>query len=359
METTTIRRNARRGFLLALALAVAFGLAGCAAVGRVAGVSPGALPPVEGDAIEAADYADANNWLEKTANPVKPTDVFVLYPTTYVMPEGGSAVASIGDARMRAGARDFLANEASAIAALGNVFAPYYRQVDAMWTLTRPRAQSIAHQRGVPKTDALAAFDYYLKHLNGGRPFTLVGHSQGSAMTKEILFDYFVRHPEAARRMVAAYVIGFSVTPEDLRRNPAMKFARGANDVGVIVSYNTVAPGATLDKIAVVSRGALAINPITWTRGADPAPASLSLGSQLALSGPLEKAMNFADATLDAEYGVVICRSADEATYAMPESLSAAFGKGSFHLYDFGFYYYNLRENAARRIERFLAGAKD
>ena len=52
--------------------------------------------------------------------------------------------------------------------------------------------------------DALAAFDYYIRHYNQGRPFVLVGHSQGSAMTKLILFDYLSARPDVYRRMVAA-----------------------------------------------------------------------------------------------------------------------------------------------------------
>ena len=32
----------------------------------------------------------------------------------------------------------------------------------------------------IPKADVFAAFDYYIKHYNNGRPFILAGHSQGS-----------------------------------------------------------------------------------------------------------------------------------------------------------------------------------
>ncbi len=43
------------------------------------------------------------------------------------------------------------------------------------------------------------------------------------------------------------------------------KFAKGAKDIGVIISYNTEAPQVA-GKNPVVLPGAMAINPITWTR---------------------------------------------------------------------------------------------
>jgi hypothetical protein len=68
--------------------------------------------------------------------------------------------------------------------------------------------ESVIYFRGVPKTDIIAAFDYYIKNLNDGRPFILAGHSQGSIMILEILASYMKANPEVYRRMIAAYAIG-------------------------------------------------------------------------------------------------------------------------------------------------------
>ena len=38
--------------------------------------------------------------------------------------------------------------------------------------------------------------------------------------------------------MVAAHVIGYSVTKDDLEANPHMKFATGETDTGVIISWH-------------------------------------------------------------------------------------------------------------------------
>lgn len=96
---------------------------------------------------------------------------------------------------------------------------------------------------GPPAVDVFAAFKYYLKHYNHGRPYILVGHSQGSDVLRYLLSDYMKTHPRVYSRMVAAYIVGQSITPRYLADNPHLKFARGAGDTGVIVSWNTEAPG--------------------------------------------------------------------------------------------------------------------
>ena len=91
----------------------------------------------------------------------------------------------------------------------------------------------------VPKTDVFAALDYYFEHLNGGRPFILAGHSQGSIMQSFVLAEYMKAHPEYLKRMIAAYVIGFSITEDYLKANPHLKFAEGADDTAIVVSEET------------------------------------------------------------------------------------------------------------------------
>ncbi len=307
-----------------------------------------AVTPAQSPAIAASDYADAGNWAIVAENPDKPVDVFLLYPTTY---QGEATTSEIGDVGMREGALAWYERAGSAFEAAGNIYMPFYRQMNAMWTLTLPedeRAHALAN--GANKVDAIAAFEHYLTHYNNGRPFILAGHSQGSSTLKELLFDYFMQHPELAERMIAAYVIGYSVTADDLERNPAMKFAEGADDTGVIISWNTVSPGADTENLQTLLPGSLAINPISWTRGDEHAAASENLGSFI--DG--KRVMNLADARVDTQLGAVITNA--DLSYAMPEEMSAAFGTGSFHTQDIGFYYYNLRENAINRAQKYLAG---
>jgi len=242
--------------------------------------------------------------------------------------------------------------QATAFETAGNIYAPYYRQDDAAYALSLSSEDLDKLVGGIPKTDAIAAFDYYIKNFNNGRPFILAGHSQGSNVMVYLLSEYMKEHPEVYARMIAAYVIGYSVTGEYLAKNPHLKFAEGPNDTGVIISYNTEAPNVVANPM--VLPGAIAINPITWTREETLATAAQNLGS-IVISTEREilsnNAKDFADARVDKARGVVICSTVDVQKFAPGNPV---FGRGVFHSFDIPFYYYNLRENAENRTKVFL-----
>lgn len=79
-----------------------------------------------------------------------------------------------------------------------------------------------------------------------------------------MLKDYFREHPEYYGRMVAAHVIGFSVTRDYLEANPHLRFAAGESDAGVIISWNTEGKGNVDTKAGnvVVMPGEVSINPL-------------------------------------------------------------------------------------------------
>ena len=124
----------------------------------------------------------------------------------------------------------------------------------------------------------------------------------------------------------------------------------------MIVSWNTEAPGLTINN-PVVQPGAIAINPITWTRSERPASAAQSLGSLLPdAAGVLKKVNHYADARVDKARGVIVCTTCSISTYA--PGTPGGFPRGIFHLHDYAFYYFDLRHNAANRIQRFLSTHK-
>ena len=182
-------------------------------------------------------------------------------------------------------------------------------------------------------------------------------------MLKMALCDYFREHTEYLERMVAAYIIGFSVTSDDLKVNPALKFAEGADDTRVIVSWNTEGPENKDEKNTVVLENAISINPLNWKRDDTYAPASENIGDRIPVmeSGTFE-ALDFkfhkpglADAQLDLERGVVVCTTlADQ--YVKPEEHGAdnIFGPASLHESDYAAYWDNIRENVMTRIDAFL-----
>jgi len=255
---------------------------------------------------------------------------------------------------MLLGSQGAFERQATAFETVGNLYAPYYRQADAAYTLTLPPAERWAVIDSIPAKDAIAAFDHYIKNYNNGKPFILVGHSQGAQVLLILLNKYMSEHADVYARMVCAYVIGYPVTAEFMNANPHLKFAEGADDTGVIVSYNTqspsVAPGAN---IVMANDIGLVINPINWKRDETHATAEESLGSNMPLDaqGNFGLIPNFADARINLAKGVLECTSVDEnAMY----QISGAMGPGVYHSFDISFYYYNLRENAENRINRFL-----
>jgi hypothetical protein len=331
---------------------------GCGAAGRASALpDAGAPAPTPASARapaappQATDYARAEHWLHRPASPDKPVDVFYLYPTAWRREgPGAPSVCAVDHPGMVAGAKAAFARQATAFETVGNLFAPYYRQADAAFTLGLPPAARDEVIGGAPTADATAAFRWFLEHHNQGRPFILAGHSQGANVLLNLLAGYLQEHPEVYRRMVVAYVIGYSVTPGWLASHPHLRFAEGADDTGVIVSYNTQAPDVPAGRNPVVLPGALVINPISWTREETLAPAAAGRGSYMPVDGAFAKVPPVADARVDRAKGVLVT-TADQA------GLVLGFGPGIFHSYDGLFYYFDLRANAALRVEAALRRA--
>lgn len=354
----TISRRARtRESLLGIAilptLAVVV-LAGC--------TSTTATPPQLGTPTAAlqtgvdgpvTDYAKASNWLKLPERTDKPVDVFYIYPTAY-QKAGPSApdIADVTDTGMRQGAQAAYARQATAFEDTANIFAPYYRQADATYALTLPQAEHVQVIEGAPLIDVTAAFTHYVENDNHGRPFMLVAHSQGSDVATHLLATYLKDNPDVYSRMIAAYLPGYSVTPDYLTENPHLSFAEGATDTGVILSWNTEAPTIGGPN-PVLLPGALVINPITWTRSEAVAPADASLGSWLPdTSGTYRKVPHYADAQVDIEKGALISTTPDVNVWS--PGGPKAFPRGVYHSFDFPFYYFNVQANAKERVSAYL-----
>lgn len=299
---------------------------------------------------EMCGYSQPELWMKLPKAIDKEVDVFYLYPTSWAKADPSEPdICAIDNPSMVKGANAAYARQATAFEPVGNVYAPYYRQADAVYALALPPDEREALIAGIPATDAEAAFDYYLKHYNHGRPFLLVGHSQGAQILTLLLSGYLREHPKVYERMIAAYIIGYSVTTDYLQENPHLRFAEGPDDTGVIVSYNTLGPNVALEDAPFLLSGAVAINPINWKLDETLATTDEGLGSYMPdEDGVFHQVPQYADAHVDTSLGVVVCNTADDS------QLFLAFGPGIYHSYDIPFYYFNLRANAANRTEKFL-----
>lgn len=299
---------------------------------------------------EHIDYADKKQWVAQPDETPLPVDVFYLYPTSWQKKSPDeSNLCTIDNETLRTTAPLVFEQQATAFETAGNVFAPYYRQADAAFCLGLSDSEQLQVLCGTPLLDVEAALDYYFENCNQGRPFILAGHSQGSQILSYVLQGYMDKHPELKERMIAAYLIGYSVTPNTgiFMGTNAFKFAEKADDTGVIVSYNTEAP-VVEGHNPIVRENALNINPITWTRTSETAPASASKGARV---GGVDKGP-LADATIDIQRNVVVCSTVDSETFS---SKNGVFPKGAYHGQDYGLYYYDLRANAELRAATYLA----
>lgn len=299
---------------------------------------------------EKIDYSNPKHWMVMPEKNEKNVDAIYIYPTVYgTLSEAEDDIADIDDTSMRVMALYSAANQASVFDENCNVYAPYYRQftVESLLDIMDNSPESLSY---IASRDLYPMLDYYFENLNEGRPFILAGHSQGSVWLTVILEDYMKAHPEYLEKMIAAYAIGYSVTKDYLEKNPHLKFAQGADDTGVIISYNTEGAGNKEAYNCVVKEGAIAINPINWRLDDTYATKEENLGT-LEESGELIK--NYADARLDVERGVVVCSSVKNST-EIQNALRKYFGPESFHLQDYNLYYGNLQQNVADRIDAFM-----
>ena len=305
------------------------------------------------------DYSQAENWLDvpaaivkdgaldvTAANSLKAVDVFYVYPTvTGFRPE--TEVCDMTDTVMIAGAQMVRQIQTAVFDESCNVFMPYYRQI-SMPKLGMDYPAIIGFISQFDITDAL---DYYFTNLNQGRPFIIAGHSQGAATVIALLENYMTKHPELLSRMVAAYPIGFAVTKDWLAKT-GLKFAEGATDTGVIVSWNTEGPANQEAKNVTLAPGGISINPINWKRDDTYADVKENLGS-LTYDGKLVTP-GIADARVDTVRGSVVVSTADPKLYAIADEGTQMFGPECYHLHDYGFFFNNLKQNVADRIKAFM-----
>lgn len=298
---------------------------------------------------EENPYADPSQWISLPPTALKPVDVFYLYPTVYARTSDTASIYSErDDATLRGQATMAFQLQATAFAQVANLYAPMYRQVDAATVLSLPFDQRDSLLQQAPLEDAIAAFDYYIQHYNHDRPFILAGHSQGSDVLKLLLAGYMQEHPEVYARMVAAYCIGASITPAFLAEYSHLKFAQKSDDTQVIISYNTEGPGVTEPNL-IVSKDALVINPLSWSRTEEPVDAQNNLGSLLpGPNGNPALLAGIADARLDLSRSVVICSTVEGKLPVLASS--AHFPKGVYHSFDYALYYANIAENAMQRF---------
>jgi Protein of unknown function (DUF3089) len=134
-----------------------------------------------------------------------PVDCFYVYPT--VSQDRGL------NSDMAAGREEKLAAETQfgRFASVCRPFAPVYRQMTLASVVAYSAGADIADAAKLAYGDVLAAWRNYIRTRNGGRPFVLIGHSQGSLMLQQLIAREIETNPTVAARMKLAIIPGFNV----------------------------------------------------------------------------------------------------------------------------------------------------
>ena len=237
-----------------------------------------------------------------------------------------------------------LDTQASVFTPSANLYAPYYRQ-SSFQNLDPDVNMFESPVFRVGAGDIERAFAYFLEHYSEGRPFIIASHSQGT-LTTLALMRKVMKDPALRERLVAAYLIGYSIMPEDFEQYPYLKPATGPADTGVIISYNTQSPEASGSP--VLKPGAFCINPLTWTTDETPADKSLNRGAVFFAddSGKIVREVpQYVGARVDRASGALICEPPDAAALDIGH-----FPPGVYHKFDYVFWYRNLQDNVKTRL---------
>ena len=165
----------------------------------------------------APDYAHAQGWALRPADPLHPTaadppaEVFFLHSTLYA--GGRDWNGPIQDRSSQAMLeRIVLPNYAGPFQRVGRVWAPRYRAASLFAYMTlRDDARDA---RRFPYRDVRAAFDAMLAQVPSDRPIVIAGVGQGGQMALRLLQERVERDPALVRRIAGVYLMD-TVAPVD------------------------------------------------------------------------------------------------------------------------------------------------
>ena len=165
--------------------------------------------------------------------------VFFIHPTSYIGRDHWNA--ALDDADTNARAALFLRAQASAFNEAGAIWAPRYRQATfgAFLTSRADAEKALALAYG----DVSDAFDAFLKQVGPTRPIILAGHSQGALHLERLLRDRVAGTP-LAKRIVAAYVVGWPISRATDLPRLGLPECTSADQAGCILSWQSFAEPA-------------------------------------------------------------------------------------------------------------------
>ncbi len=299
-----------------------------------------------GSAPTAPDYALEKNWAALPGGEEDhPVDVFYVYPTSYLLGRNWNADTEDALANFITD-HGVLTQQASVFAGSARIFVPRYRQVSQGGQMQTTMPQQKAQALALAYHDVQRAFDYYLQHHNHGRPFFLASHSQGTTHALKLVPYLFSHHPHASRRLIAAYLVGNTVSETDLL--PVLPVCNTARATGCFVSWNSVLRGG--DAGHWLAKGdPVCVNPLSWRRDGQRVYPEQNLGSIKLTHGMFDEHPQAGVTGAQCIDGILRIDQPKQGGYNL-----AVFAGGSYHAYDYNLFYLNIRENVRQRTQAFI-----
>jgi hypothetical protein len=288
-----------------------------------------------------------------------PADGFYVNPTTF---RGQQWNAAVTDLASNVEVDAVTMSQATVLAECCRIFAPRYRQAaSAASSPTTVDRNSGMQAFGLAFEDVRAAFEQFLA-ASGDRPIVLLGHSQGAFHLHRLLTEVIAGTP-LVERLVAAYAVGIAAPAGNLSGPwSGLTACDGPEKTGCVAAWSTYGPPG--DGIAYQRAMAqrypqyaradggidlLCMNPLTGA--ASPAPPEANLGAVAlpALNGYLP-APQPAFVGAACEDGIL-----KTSRVPPPPYTALALPGENYHFYDIPLFHSNLREDAARRVEAWLA----
>lgn len=292
-------------------------------------------------------YWMKNRWAYLPDTVTKELDVFYIAPSFIMGQEGNYNFDSKDQAQKQEFVR-IVNSEKGIYDETANFYAPFYRQT--AWGISGLSEKEQSRYKALAYRDVKAAFQYYRKHLNHGRPYIIAGSSEGAELVMKLVKDCLPEEEER-EKLIAAYAIGTNVTESELKAYPHLRMARGEADTGCIISFSCENESSAASAASTeISAG---INPLNWKTDATPAEAVQNIGACFYDGkGKLsEEIPNFCGAYLDEKSGTLKITGVEEKDYP---SIETGQEQGSLSGYESSFFYRNLQNNVKVRAKQYL-----
>jgi hypothetical protein len=267
---------------------------------------------------------------------LKTVDVFYVHPTMYQKGPLWNAGPDMKKINRKVD-RFPVRLQASVFNHSCRVYAPRYRQ--AVVSVFYERSEDGYKALDFAYQDVKRAFQYFLDHYSNGRPFIIAGHSQGTHHTRRLLQE-MIDTTELRKRMVAAYVVGFSVN-DSMYQN--LHMCQDATETGCYLSWMSYKEGYVPS--GWWFENTQSVNPLNWT--SDTSLVYIPNYEGTVVLNPKRKFTRKMTVRVKQLDGQILWVKTKAPWFSMMKSL---------HIADYGLFYRSIRKNISDRIEAYQAG---